>query len=74
MKLWNIGKNLMLTLTLTMLYAIWSKDGLKECSDIHMWIILVLVGALIYHLLVFVDREVARIKKERMKKRGKLND
>ena len=74
MKLWNVVKNLMLTLALTMLYAIWSKDGLEECSTIHMWLILILVGALIFHLIVFIDREVTRIKKERMKKRGKLND
>ena len=64
----------MLTISLTLLYAIWSKDGLEECSAIHMWLILILVGALIFHLIVFIDREVTRIKKERMKKRGKLND
>ena len=74
MKLWNVAKNIMLTLSITMLYAIWSKEGLEECSDIHMWVILILVGVLIFHLITFADREITRIKKERMKKRGKLND
>ena len=68
MKIANVIKNVMLTLSITMLYAIWSKEGLHEVSTLHMWAILILVGLLIFHLLNVIDREVDRIKKERKKK------
>lgn len=68
MKLVNIFKNIALSIALTMLYAIWSKEGLHEVSTIHMWVILILVAFLILHLLFVIDREVQRIQKER---RGK---
>ena len=68
MKIANVIKNVMLTLSITMLYAIWSKEGLHEVSTLHMWAILILVALLIFHLLCVVDREVMRIQRERKKK------
>lgn len=68
MKLLNIFKNVALSLSMTMLYAIWCKESLHNESPIKMWVILILVWALILHLLVWVDREVRRIQRERSKK------
>ncbi len=68
MKVANIIKNIALTLTVTMLYAIWSKEGLHEVSTLHMWAILILVGVVFFHLLCVIDREIIRIQKERKKK------
>ena len=70
MRKWNLFKNVLLAITITMLYADWSKKGLHEVSTIHMWAILIMVGALILHLLVWIDREVRRIDKERREKRN----
>lgn len=72
MKLFNFAKNIMLSVLLTTLYAIWSEEGLRELSALHTWAILILVGLLILHLFTYIDRELARIQKER--KRGKRND
>jgi len=65
MKGLNICKNIMITVLITMLYAIWSKEQLHELSGLHMWAILIVVAALVLHLFVWLDREVYRIQKER---------
>lgn len=72
MKVWKFVKDVMLTLAITMLYAIWSKEGLHEVSTIHMWAILILVAILIYHLISFVNQEVRKLEKERRKKKQKI--
>ena len=72
MKLWNICKNIMLTLSITMLYAIWSKEGLHEVSRFQMWTILIAVGLLVLHLLNMIDREIKKLMKERRKKNEKI--
>lgn len=69
MKIWSIAKNLALATTITLLYAIWSKDGLHELSTIHLWVILVLVWALVVHLIFFVDSEIKKLNNERKKRR-----
>lgn len=68
MKYWNFTKNIMLSLAITMLYAIWGKEELHEISTFRMWVILILVFLLILHLFVWVDREIRRIRFERAKK------
>ena len=68
MKYWNFTKNIMLSLTITMLYALWSEEGLHEVSTIHMWAILVLVFFLVLHLIVWADRALRQIRIERAKK------
>ena len=72
MKFWNMGKNIMLTLSITMLYAIWSKEGLHEVSTLQMWTILIAVGLLVLHLLNMIDREIKKLMKERRKKNEKI--
>lgn len=67
MRLWNMCKNIMLTLSITMLYAIWSKEGLHEVSTFHMWLILIAVGLLTLHLINVVDRELRKLNKGREK-------
>ena len=64
----NIIKNVMITALITTLYAIWSREQLHELSGLHMWTILLLVAALILHLLVWIDREIYHIQKERQGK------
>ena len=71
MKGLNLIKNIMLTVLITMLYAIWSKEQLHALSGLHMWAILIAVGALILHLLVWIDQEVYRIQEERKGKTKK---
>ena len=71
MKTWNIAKNLMLATAITMLYAIWSKDGLHEVSTLHMWAILILVWVLVVHLIFFADSQIKKLHDERNKRRGK---
>lgn len=66
----NAIKNVVITVLITMIYAIWSKDQLHELSGLHIWAILIVVGALILHLLVWIDREVRRIQRERKGKRS----
>ena len=73
MKIANFIKNLVITVLITMLYAIWSKDALHELSGLHMWAIFIAVGALILHLLVWIDREIIRIQKERKGKKHEKN-
>lgn len=68
MKKWNLAKNVMLAAALTTIYAIWAKDELHEVSTAHMWVILILVGVLILHLFVYLDREIRRIHNTRKKK------
>lgn len=55
MKIWNLLKNLMLTLSITMLYAIWSSKKLHEVSTIRMWVILIAVACIIFCLIRAVD-------------------
>lgn len=68
MKIWNFTKNIMLSILITSLYAIWSKEELHEVSTFRMWLILILVFLLVLHLFVWVDREIRRIRFERAKK------
>ena len=68
MKYWNFTKNIMLSILMTTLYAIWSKEELHEVNPVRMWLILILVFLLILHLFVWVDREIRRIRFERAKK------
>lgn len=70
MRLVNTIKNIVITVLITLIYAIWSADQLHELSGLHIWAILIVVGALILHLLVWIDREVIRINKERRAKRS----
>ena len=72
MKKWSLAKSIMLSATITMLYAIWSKEGLHEVSTLHMWVILIAVFCLILHLFVWIDREVRRIQKTRRKKTKRI--
>lgn len=67
-----MSKNIMLTLSITMLYAIWSKEGLHEVSTFQMWVILIAVGLLVLHLLNMVDRELRKLNRERKKKNEKI--
>lgn len=66
----NAIKNIAITVLIVRLYAIWSREQLHELSGLHKWAILIVVGALILHLLVWIDREVIRINKERRAKRS----
>lgn len=74
MKFLNFAKNMLITVLITSWYAYWCRDNLKTLSVIHTWLILICVAALILHLLVWIDRELTRINKERNKKRGNNND
>lgn len=69
----NSIKNVLITVLVTLLYAIWCKDALHEMSAIKMWVILILFGILVLHLLVWCDREVRRIIKERKRKKHEKN-
>ena len=73
MKIWSIAKNLMLATAITMLYAIWSKDGLHEVSTLHMWAILILVWVLVVHIIFYADSEIKKLHDERKKRRGRRN-
>jgi len=69
MKTWSIIKNLILATAITLLYAIWSKEGLKDLSAIHLWAILILVWALIVHLIFLADSQIKKLHDERKKRR-----
>lgn len=69
----NSIKNVLITVLVTLLYAIWCKDALHEMSAIKMWVILIMFGILVLHLLVWCDREVRRIIKERKRKKHEKN-
>ena len=69
MKIANFIKNLAITVLIISWYAYWSKEQLHELSIFHIWIIFICVGALILHLLVWIDREIIRIQKERKGKK-----
>jgi len=69
MKTWNIVKNLMLATLITLLYAIWSKEGLHEVSTLHLWVILIGVWFLIVHIIFYVDNEIKKLNDERKKRR-----
>lgn len=68
MKIWANVKNLMLSATVTMLYAIWSKEQLHEESLFMMWVILIAVFLIFFFLLRSIDKDVQRVTKERMLK------
>ena len=66
---WNTCKNVILSLAITMLYAIWSKKGLHEVSTLHMWVILIMVWLLFLHGIVYADQEIKRKHDKRQRKR-----
>lgn len=68
MKVWRVFKNLMLSSTVTMLYAIWCKENLKAESTFTMWLILISVFLIFFMLLRSIDKEIRRMEKERMLK------
>ena len=65
MKIWNIIKNVMLSSSVTLLYAIWSKEVLHEVSTIHCAVILASVFFIFYMLLREVDKELTKIERRR---------
>lgn len=68
----NAVKNVIITLMTTMLYAIWSTKELHELTALEMWAILIMFAILVLHLLVWTDREVIRVGRERRRKREKI--
>ena len=68
MKIWRYCKNLMLSSTVTTLFAIWSKEQLHQESTFKMWVILIAVFMIFFMLLRSIDKEVQRVTKERMLK------
>lgn len=71
MAILNLLKNVSLTLTVTTLYAVWSTKELHELSPLKMWAILIMFAFLVFHILIWADREAKRIHKERKKKNGR---
>ena len=58
MRIWNKIKNVMLSLTITMLYANWSIKELHKCDIVLMWIILVAVAIITFLLLREMDKQI----------------
>ena len=63
MKIWRYCKNLMLSSTVTTLFAIWSKEQLHQESTFKMWVILIAVFMIFFMLLRSIDKEVQRVGK-----------
>lgn len=70
MKIWNKCKDVMLTMTITALYANWSTKQLHECSTFMMWFILVAVAIITYLLIREANKQFRKLDNERRKKRN----
>ena len=68
MKIWNIVKNVMLSSSITTLYAIWSKEVLHEVSTIHCVLILLATFLILMGLLHTVDKDLQRLERKRKEK------
>ena len=67
----NFFKNLAITLLIVSWYAFWCRENLKTLTPVHTALILICVGGLILRLLVWIDRQIKKIDKERKLKNGK---
>ena len=70
MKIWSIAKNVMFSLSVTMIYAMWSKEVLHDVSFWHCFAILVSVFIVFFGLLNCIDKEFRKIEKKRKERRN----